>query len=73
MYCPVLRSASTNGPEPTAPTSLGKVFTADSLIFDQMCSGRIDSGRWVITGLGPLVVITTVVSSGAVTLVMFAT
>ena len=73
MYWPVLRSASTNGPEPTAPTSFLNDFTCEELTFDQMCSGRIEIDSRVMIGLGTLVFMITVVASGAVTLVMLAT
>ena len=48
-------------------------MTAFSLIDFQMCSGRIGTGMWDMIGVGFLTVITTVVGSGAVTLVMLVT
>jgi hypothetical protein len=70
---PVLRSSSLNAPEPTAFFSLSKVETSFSSMFFQMCSGRIGTASRSMDGLGFLVVITRVVSSGAVTLLMLAT
>ena len=71
--CPVLRSASTNGPEPTAFFSLSKVETFFSSMSFQTCSGRIGTASRSMVGLGFLVAITRVVSSGAFTSLMLAT
>ena len=70
---PVLRSASTNGPEPTAFFSFSKVVTSFSSMSFQMCSGRIGTASRSMVGLGCLVVITRVASSGASTVLMLDT
>ena len=70
---PVLPSTSRKGPEPTSsgwPSGSGwKVFTAFASMSFQMCSGTIGIGSSGSTALGFDSVSTTVVSSGAVTLV----
>jgi hypothetical protein len=70
---PVLRSSSLNGPEPTAFFSLSKVETFFSSMFFQTCSARIGTASRSMVGLGSLVVMTRVVSSGAVTDLMSPT
>ena len=72
MYWPVTCVSKMNGPEPTMGSFL-LVWAAFSSMFFQMCSGRIGTARRSMIGVGLLTVSTSVVASGAVAPVMFAT